>query len=47
MNTQIMETQQQVDYDRIASAIRFFKDNFKTQPGLEEAARRRNNSCNT
>jgi AraC family transcriptional regulator of adaptative response/methylated-DNA-[protein]-cysteine methyltransferase len=39
MNTQIMETQQQVDYDRIASAIRFFKDNFKTQPGLEEAAR--------
>ena len=39
MNTEIMETQQQVDYDRIASAIRFFKDNFKTQPGLDEVAR--------
>lgn len=33
-----METQQEIDYKRIADAIEFFKQNFKEQPGLEEAA---------
>jgi AraC family transcriptional regulator of adaptative response/methylated-DNA-[protein]-cysteine methyltransferase len=34
----VMETQQELDYKRIAAAIAFLKENFKTQPGLEEAA---------
>lgn len=33
-----METQQEIDYKRIAEAIEFFKQNFKEQPSLEEAA---------
>lgn len=33
-----METQQEIDYKRIAEAIEFFKNNFKHQPSLEEAA---------
>lgn len=33
-----METQQEINYKRIAEAIEFFRQNFKTQPGLEEAA---------
>jgi AraC family transcriptional regulator of adaptative response/methylated-DNA-[protein]-cysteine methyltransferase len=33
-----METQQELDYKRIADAIGFFKDNFKAQPKLEDAA---------
>jgi AraC family transcriptional regulator of adaptative response/methylated-DNA-[protein]-cysteine methyltransferase len=35
---QHMETQQQIDYNRIAEAIRFFKENFKAQPTLDEVA---------
>jgi AraC family transcriptional regulator of adaptative response/methylated-DNA-[protein]-cysteine methyltransferase len=34
----IMETQQEIDYKRIADSIEFFKQNFKEQPSLEEAA---------
>jgi AraC family transcriptional regulator of adaptative response/methylated-DNA-[protein]-cysteine methyltransferase len=33
-----METQQEIDYKRIAESIEFFKLNFKEQPSLEEAA---------
>jgi AraC family transcriptional regulator, regulatory protein of adaptative response / methylated-DNA-[protein]-cysteine methyltransferase len=33
-----METQQEIDYKRIAESIEFFKQNFKEQPSLEEAA---------
>ena len=33
-----METQQALDYKRIAEAISFFKENFKSQPKLEDAA---------
>lgn len=33
-----METQAQVDYQRIAEAIQFFRNNFKSQPTLEEVA---------
>ncbi len=33
-----METQQEIDYKRIAAAIEFLKDNFKSQPNLEAAA---------
>lgn len=33
-----METQQALDYKRIAEAISFLKENFKSQPNLEEAA---------
>jgi AraC family transcriptional regulator, regulatory protein of adaptative response / methylated-DNA-[protein]-cysteine methyltransferase len=33
-----METQQQINYDRIAGAIEFLRLNFKRQPSLEEAA---------
>ncbi|HVI48731.1 MAG TPA: methylated-DNA--[protein]-cysteine S-methyltransferase [Chitinophaga sp.] len=33
-----METQQELDYRRIADAIGFFRDNFKSQPKLEEVA---------
>ncbi len=33
-----METQQQYDYNRVASAINFFKENYKSQPKLEEVA---------
>ncbi len=33
-----METQQELDYKRVAEAISFFKDNFKNQPKLEEVA---------
>lgn len=33
-----METQQELDYKRIAAAISFLKDNFKSQPRLEDAA---------
>jgi AraC family transcriptional regulator of adaptative response/methylated-DNA-[protein]-cysteine methyltransferase len=33
-----MESQQELDYKRIADAIGYIKDNYKTQPGLEEVA---------
>ncbi len=33
-----METQQELDYKRVASAIRFFKENYKAQPRLDEVA---------
>ena len=33
-----MDTQEQVDFDRIATAIHFINDNFKNQPSLEEVA---------
>lgn len=33
-----METQQEYDYNRIASAISFLKENYKSQPKLEDAA---------
>lgn len=33
-----METQQELDYKRIATAIAFFRENFKKQPKLEEVA---------
>lgn len=33
-----METQQETDYKRIAASIDFFRNNFKNQPSLEEAA---------
>ncbi len=33
-----MNTQQHLDYNRIAAAIDFIKANFKAQPGLEEIA---------
>ncbi|HTH83131.1 MAG TPA: methylated-DNA--[protein]-cysteine S-methyltransferase [Mucilaginibacter sp.] len=33
-----MKTQQELDYNRIAEAISYFKDNFKSQPTLEDVA---------
>jgi AraC family transcriptional regulator of adaptative response/methylated-DNA-[protein]-cysteine methyltransferase len=33
-----MEIQQEIDYQRIADAIEYFRLNFKSQPGLEQAA---------
>jgi AraC family transcriptional regulator, regulatory protein of adaptative response / methylated-DNA-[protein]-cysteine methyltransferase len=33
-----METQNEIDYNRIAKAIEFLKSNYKSQPSLEEAA---------
>jgi AraC family transcriptional regulator of adaptative response/methylated-DNA-[protein]-cysteine methyltransferase len=33
-----MKTQQELDYNRIAGAIKFFRDNFKSQPSLDEVA---------
>src|SRR5258707_2589376 len=33
-----METQQEINYKRIAEAIAFYKQNFKGQPSLEEVA---------
>jgi len=33
-----METQQQLNYNRIEAAINFYKNNFKLQPTLEQAA---------
>ena len=33
-----MELQEQINYDRIADAINFYKLNFKQQPSLEDAA---------
>jgi AraC family transcriptional regulator of adaptative response/methylated-DNA-[protein]-cysteine methyltransferase len=33
-----MEIQQQIDYNRIAEAIEYFRLNFKSQPGLEQVA---------
>lgn len=35
-----METQNQINYNRIAEAIDFIKDNFKSQPNLEKVADR-------
>ena len=34
-----MQTQQQLNYERIASAIRFIKENRREQPKLEEMAK--------
>ena len=33
-----METQEKINYDRIADAIEFYKSNFREQPSLEEVA---------
>jgi AraC family transcriptional regulator of adaptative response/methylated-DNA-[protein]-cysteine methyltransferase len=33
-----METQQELDYRRVASAINFFKENYRSQPKLEDVA---------
>lgn len=33
-----METQQEIDYNRIAAAISFVKENFKNQPNLDQVA---------
>jgi len=33
-----METQQELDYKRVASAISYFKENYKLQPKLEDVA---------
>jgi AraC family transcriptional regulator of adaptative response/methylated-DNA-[protein]-cysteine methyltransferase len=33
-----METQQELDYKRVASAISFFRENYKSQPKLEDVA---------
>ncbi|MBN9382300.1 MAG: methylated-DNA--[protein]-cysteine S-methyltransferase [Chitinophagaceae bacterium] len=33
-----MDTQQEYDYNRVASAISFFKENYKSQPKLEDVA---------
>ena len=33
-----MELQQEIDYNRIAEAIEYFRLNFKSQPSLEQAA---------
>ncbi len=33
-----MESQQEYDYNRVASAISFFRENYKSQPKLEEVA---------
>lgn len=33
-----MKTQQEIDYDRIASAIEFIRSNYKAQPKLDEVA---------
>lgn len=33
-----MKTQQELDYNRIAEAIKFFRQNLKVQPGLDEVA---------
>ena len=33
-----METQQELDYKRVASAIGYFKENYKLQPKLEDVA---------
>ena len=37
-----MKVQEQTNYTRIAEAIEYIKNNFKTQPGLEEVAERIN-----
>jgi len=33
-----METQQEINYSRIAEAIEYIKNNFKQQPNLDEVA---------
>lgn len=33
-----MQTQQELDYNRVASAISFFKENYRLQPKLEDVA---------
>src|ERR1700755_321424 len=33
-----METQEKINYDRIANAIEYYKTNFKDQPSLEQVA---------
>jgi AraC family transcriptional regulator of adaptative response/methylated-DNA-[protein]-cysteine methyltransferase len=35
-----MNTQEQINYDRVAEAIEFIKTNFKTQPNLDELAQK-------
>jgi AraC family transcriptional regulator of adaptative response/methylated-DNA-[protein]-cysteine methyltransferase len=39
-----MKTQQELDYNRIAAAIAFFKENFKSQPSLDDVAQHVNMS---
>lgn len=36
----LMKEQEKTNFDRIAEAIRYIQDNFKTQPGLDEVAGR-------
>ncbi len=33
-----METQQKINFERVAAAIGYIKENFKSQPSLEEIA---------
>lgn len=35
----MMKTQQELDYNRIAGAINYFRENFKSQPSLDDVAR--------
>jgi AraC family transcriptional regulator of adaptative response/methylated-DNA-[protein]-cysteine methyltransferase len=37
-----MKVQQEINFNRIAEAIKYIQDNFKTQPGLEEIAEKVN-----
>jgi AraC family transcriptional regulator of adaptative response/methylated-DNA-[protein]-cysteine methyltransferase len=39
-----MKTQQELDYNRIAEAIHFFRENFKSQPSLDDVAQHVNMS---
>ena len=41
-----MQTQQQLNYERIASAIRFIKENRREQPKLEEVSSRKTGGSN-
>jgi AraC family transcriptional regulator of adaptative response/methylated-DNA-[protein]-cysteine methyltransferase len=38
-NRSTMQTQQELDYNRVAEAISFFKENYTSQPGLEDVAK--------
>src|ERR1700761_4893396 len=38
MKQRQMKSQQEIDYDRIAEAIAYFRKNFKLQPSLDEVA---------
>src|SRR5207237_776043 len=42
INMQYMNEQEQTDYTRIEAAISYIRNNFKTQPGLDEIAQKMN-----